>query len=55
MSEIAARLAAIVEQLEASDTGDEQAAELTGEAAHLTSEAAGEVEEAMRRMARADE
>lgn len=55
MSEIAARLASIVEQLEATETGDEQAAQLTGEAAQLTGEAAGEVEEAMRRMARADE
>lgn len=55
MAEIAEQLGRIVAELEAAETGDEQAAELAGEAARLTAEAAGEVEQAMRRMAQSDE
>lgn len=55
MSEIAAELADLVTQLDSEETGDELAAELTSRAARLTAEAAGEVEQAMRKMAQADE
>lgn len=55
MAEIAARLEAIVDRLEAEDADPAAASELAGEAARLTAEALDEIEQAMRSMARTDE